>query len=249
MFWKKKKKKNQNEDLVSNELPKDGKLSEELTELAAKSDRKELSRADIEVSEAVTKANRTDIRNYLLIDKGRCPVCHSRTENFLFTVVCPSCGWFKRNIPEKGSSRVYLTTGKSITCDYVHRGGTNEFLLIKDGVVIAEIMRSGVLKIEHLWEEHELKEMKEKARKTKTGICAWCETPLHDSETDDIFEDYVAFGAFQEHYVFCCEEHQRAFRKRYPSRVHRNCYETDCNSCNLCMKRFDTFGFKRNILT
>ena len=28
--------------------------------------------------------------------------------------------------------------------------------------------------------------------------------------------------------------------ERYPSRVHRNCYETDCAECDLCTKRYDT---------
>ena len=49
----------------------------------------------------------------------------------------------------------------------------------------------------------------------------------------------VAFGANQERFSFCSDECYEAFRKMYPSRVHRNCYERDCADCNLCIKHFD----------
>jgi hypothetical protein len=234
------------------DTPTDGRLMEDLTDLAVIGDRRNLSKADTEVKEAVDKATRTDLRNIMIIEKGRCPMCHSRTENFLFTVVCPSCGWFKRDIPVKGRSYVHLKDGDKILCDYVHRGGSDEFLCIRNGVVVSEVMRASVVKIDHIWEEEELEEVREVVRRTKEGICGWCDHSLSEAREpgDDQgpFEDYVAFGAYQEHHIFCSEKHQRAFRRQYPSRVHRNCYETDCNTCNLCIKRFDTHGFKRSIL-
>ena len=79
-------------------------------------------------------------------------------------------------------------------------------------------------------------------------ICSWCNEALNPDE-EEIYEDYVAFGTFQEHYIFCSEKHQKEFRKMYPSRIHRNCYETDCNQCELCIKRYDTHGFKRRIIS
>ena len=39
--------------------------------------------------------------------------------------------------------------------------------------------------------------------------------------------------------LFCSAACYEAFRKMYPSRVHRNCYETKCSECNLCTKRYD----------
>lgn len=232
-----------------NQLPKDQKLAEEIDELTSSGDRRELIRADTEVKEVVSKATKTDIRNIMLIDQGRCPVCAARTENFLFTVVCPSCGWFRRDVPNRGSAVVHLENEGSIECDYVHHGSRDEFLCIRDGVVISELMRSEVNRIDYVWAEGELDEARALSRRMKNGICSWCESDLSESPVEDHREDFVAFGAYQERYVFCSEKCQRSFRRHFPARVHRNCYEVDCNQCSLCIKRFDTHGFKRNILT
>ncbi len=232
---------------VTTELPKDETLKEEFTELTDIGDPKEIGKADSEVKVAVSEATKTDIRTIMLIDQGRCPTCHGRTERFLFTVVCPSCGWFRRKIPETGHSVVHLVDGKKIVCDYVHRG-SDEYLCIRDGVVIAEIMRTSVFSIEHSWKENELEEARKNARRLREGTCAWCEASIAEADQKDVSQDYVAFGSLQEHYVFCSEKCQRAFRKQYPSRIHRNCYETDCNQCNQCIKRFDTRSFERRIL-
>ncbi len=229
------------------ELPKDETLREEFTEITDIGDPKEIGRADNEVKFAVSEAAKSDIRTIMLIDQGRCPNCHARTERFLFTVVCPSCGWYRRKVPDKGHSIVHLIDGRTIECDYVHRG-TDEYLCIRDGVVVAEVMRPSIFNIEHAWKEHELDDAREMARRLNEGICAWCEKSLSEADTNEAYEDYVAFGAMQEHYLFCSEKCQRSFRKHYPSRIHRNCYETDCNQCNLCIKRFDTRGFKRKML-
>ena len=229
------------------DLPKDDTLKEEYTELTDIGDPKEIGKADSEVKVAVSEAAKTDIRNIMFIDQGRCPQCHGRTERFLFTVVCPSCGWFRRKIPESGHSIVHLNDGKKIVCDYVHRGA-EEYLCIRDDVVIAEVMRSSVFSIEHAWKENELEEARANARKIHEGACSWCEASLSEADPDEVSEDYVAFGNTQEHYLFCSEKCQRAFRKQYPSRIHRNCYETECNQCDLCIKRFDTRTFKRKII-
>ncbi len=220
-------------------------LNDELHELTSQEDKRKISRVDTEVKQAVSEAAKEDIRNIKMIEKGRCPVCKSRTEHFLFTVVCSSCGWFRRDIPGSGSSVVHLIDGEKTLCDYVHRG-KDEYLCIKDGIVIAEIKKTVVKKIEHTWKGDDLEKAQRLAKRLKEGICSWCETLLADVE--DMFIDYVAFGTTQERYTFCSEKCQLAFRKQYPSRVHRNCYETDCNSCDQCIKKYDTHGFKRNIL-
>lgn len=236
-------------EILKSELPKDVQLMDEFDELSQIGEPRQLQKADTEVREALNKATQTDLRKILIIDQGRCPECHARTENFLFTVVCPNCGWFRRNIPTKGRSIVYLRSGDQIECDYAHHGKGDVILCIREGVVITEIMRDEVRKIDHVWAEGELDEARIQAHKLRQGICSWCEQSLSDTPVEDHGEDYVAFGAYQERYVFCSEKCQRAFRKHYPPRIHRNCYEVDCNACNLCIKRYDTHGFKRNILT
>jgi len=244
MFGKKKETKSTTE-LIKDELPKDERLKAEITELSAIEG---TERVDDEVHAAVSKAAKEDLRNYMLIDYGRCPVCHGSPAHFLFTVVCPTCGWFKRSAPAAGKSILTLRNGEKIECDHIHHGKPDGILCIRDGMVIAEVMRSETMKIEYAWSKEELEEAKETALKRRQGICSWCEKSLEESDEGGPFEDYVALGAMQERYSFCSEKCQRAFRKHYPPRVHRNCYETDCNACDLCIKRYDTHGFRRNIL-
>jgi len=178
----------------------------------------------------------------------RCPSCHGRLDKFVLTVVCPSCGWFKLKAPDKGQSHVFLTNGKEIICDYVHRGKT-DYLCIKEGVIISKITKSSIFNIDFVWEKNELENARKQSQKSLGGTCSWCEKIFKkENEKEEIFEDYIAFGSTQEHYIFCSEKCQRSFRKQYPSRIHRNCYETDCKVCNLCIKRYDTRNYKRNIL-
>ena len=145
-------------------------------------------------------------------------------------------------------SHVFLTNGKEVICDYVHRGKT-DYLCIKEGVVISEITKSSIFNIDFIWEKNELENARKQSQKSLGGTCSWCEKIFKkENEKEEIFEDYIAFGSTQEHYIFCSEKCQRSFRKQYPSRIHRNCYETDCKVCNLCIKRYDTRNYKRNIL-
>ena len=50
------------------------------------------------------------------------------------------------------------------------------------------------------------------------------------------------------YYAFCSEDCMSSFRRRYPTRIHRNCYETDCRDCNECVRRYDVDGFRRRLL-
>jgi hypothetical protein len=69
-------------------------------------------------------------------------------------------------------------------------------------------------------------------------VCGWCGKSA-DCNMDGFHMVQVAFGAFQERHCFCCDDCYEAFRKMYPSRVHRNCYERSCVDCDLCEKRYD----------
>ena len=68
--------------------------------------------------------------------------------------------------------------------------------------------------------------------------CGWC-NQVCDPDADGFHVVQVAFGGTQERYCFCCDDCYEAFRKMYPARVHRNCYERSCTDCNLCVKRYE----------
>lgn len=67
--------------------------------------------------------------------------------------------------------------------------------------------------------------------------CAWCDTPCRP-EQDGFHLVHIALGSFQERHSFCCDDCYEAFRRMYPARVHRNCYERPCADCNYCIKRY-----------
>jgi hypothetical protein len=232
---------------LASDAPKDAKLQEELSELTATENRKELDRADTEVQEVVTQATRADIREIKLIEQGRCPQCKSRTDNFLYTVVCPACGWYRREVPTIGKSIVHLDSGEMIPCDRVYRAN-DEYLCVRDGVVVSQVLRRYIRRIEYNWEPDELARARDQSHKRRYGVCSWCDKDLAEAEEEGPFEDFVAPGAYQERYIFCSETCMGSFRKRFPSRVHRNCYETECSSCDKCIKKYDIDGFRRHVL-
>ena len=68
-------------------------------------------------------------------------------------------------------------------------------------------------------------------------LCGWCGKEA-DVEKDGFTLAHVAFGASQERHCFCSDACYEAFRLMYPSRVHRNCYDSECATCTLCIKRY-----------
>ena len=228
------------------ERKSEDKIAEEITDLSASERPRNVSRAKTEAEEVISTATIADIRGAALIGRGRCPECGGRTESLLYTAVCTSCGWLRQFAPEGGHCILYLETGDTLTCDRTYTVKRDQLLCVKDDVVVSQIDRSTVRRIDFVWGEKELARARERLRKERRGVCSWCEKDLDDVEEDDApFEEFVAFGVFQERYVFCKTACLRSFRKQYPVRIHRNCYETDCSSCDECMKRFDTHGFKR----
>ncbi|MCL1856657.1 MAG: hypothetical protein FWF84_03310 [Kiritimatiellaeota bacterium] len=69
-------------------------------------------------------------------------------------------------------------------------------------------------------------------------LCGWCGKEA-DVAKDGFALAHVAFGSTQERYCFCSDACYEAFRLMYPSRVHRNCYDTPCAECTACIKRYD----------
>jgi hypothetical protein len=234
--------------------PQDATLKEALSELVAGGKRKEVDRALTEAEQAVDEATRADIRGLKMLERGRCPDCSGRLENYLYTTVCPACGWFRRRVPDTGRCTVYLESGRELQCDRVFEVRGDQVLCVTEGVVRAQVNRRFVRSIDYQWGEEELREARDLALKERQGICSWCESSLmeiEDSEREEgaPFDEYVAFGAYQEHYVFCSRKCLESFRKQFPSRVHRNCYETECGHCDKCIKRYDTDGYRRVMLT
>ncbi len=234
--------------LQTEERPPDAKLKEELSTLVASGKRSEVDRAINEAEQVVDEATRADIRGIKLMEMGRCPECSARTENFLYTTVCPACGWYRRGAPQAEHCVVTLNSGETLECDHVFSVHGDQILCIRDGVVCHQITRRYLRRVDYAWDEAALAEAQQRASKEREGICSWCDKSLLEAEEGGPFDEYVAFGAMQEHYVFCAKSCLEAFRKQYPSRVHRNCYETDCATCDKCIKRYDTDGFKRVLL-
>lgn len=243
----KRKKNSQKDPAPIKDVAKDQEIEEELNVLGI-GDQRNIKRADSEAKEVVAKAARDDIRKIKILERGRCPECQGRTENLLFTVVCPSCGWYRRAIPRSGHSVVYLRTGEKIICDVTFSSSQDEILCVTKGVVTSQLMRSSVERIDHVWKEKELEQARKDMYIVRGGICSWCEKDLADLTDDGPYDDYVAFGTLQERYVLCSEKCMKAFRTQYPSRIHRNCYDTNCKDCNLCIKRFDVQNFERHII-
>jgi hypothetical protein len=88
-----------------------------------------------------------------------------------------------------------------------------------------------------VWLDEELKERERNLRERMGIACGWCSKET-DPTSDGFHLVQVAFGTTQERYCFCSDECYEAFRKMYPARIHRNCYERDCEECNLCTKRY-----------
>jgi len=172
------------------------------------------------------------------IRMGRCPDCGHHVRQHLFASVCDHCGWHTFEVPRQGSVRVHLR-GEVAPVEgercYVMKTGV--VLVVVHDVVQAKIPTNSVSWIEYLWDELELGARHRQVLDRMSLLCAWCNQEANP-EKDGFHMAQVAFGSSQERYCFCTDECYEAFRKMYPARVHRNCYERDCATCNLCMKRY-----------
>jgi len=172
------------------------------------------------------------------IKMGRCPDCGHHVRQHLFASICDHCGWHTFEVPRQGSVRVHLADGKSpVEGERCYVMKTGVVLVVVDDVVRAKIPTTSVSWIEYLWDKAELGSRHRQVLDRMSLLCAWCNQEANP-EADGFHMAQVAFGAAQERYCFCCDDCYEAFRKMYPARVHRNCYERDCANCNLCMKRY-----------
>ncbi|MFU8781426.1 MAG: hypothetical protein ACNA71_10450, partial [Kiritimatiellia bacterium] len=172
------------------------------------------------------------------IRMGRCPDCGHHVRQHLFASVCDHCGWHTFEVPRQGSVRIHLHGGAApVEGERCYVMKTGVVLVVLNDVVQAKIPTRSVNWIEYLWDDLELGARHRQVLDRMSLLCAWCNQEANP-EKDGFHMAQVAFGSSQERYCFCTDECYEAFRKMYPARVHRNCYERDCATCNLCIKRY-----------
>ncbi len=192
-----------------------------------------------EAERQVQDAAKDSLKQMHVIQMGRCPHCGEHLSEHMFAAICESCGWNTFDVPRNGPIRVHLkdhTTVLDAQRCYVTSIG--DVFVVNNDVVTARLLKGAVDWIEYVWTPDEL-DQRYKATLERLHItCGWCNNKV-DPSSEGFHMVHVAFGASQERYVFCSDACYEAFRKMYPARVHRNCYERKCSECNLCVKRYD----------
>jgi len=192
-----------------------------------------------EAERQVQDAAEDSLKQLHVIQMGLCPRCGEHLNENLFATVCEACGWNTYEVPARGPVRIHLRTSETpIEGDRCYVTATGDVFLMKNDVVIAKISKSAVNWIEYIWTEAEIAQRYRQVVDRLKITCSWCEKEA-DPKQEGFCLVQVAFGSCQERYVFCSQECYEAFRKMYPSRVHRNCYERRCAECDLCTKRYD----------
>ena len=171
------------------------------------------------------------------IKLGRCPRCGPHLSTRISANICEECGWNKYDVPKYGKIIVHLKTGETVWGEHSYVLKDGYCLITRGDVVYAKFPRDAYSWIEYQWTEEELEQRRRANNAALSVPCGWCGQDA-DVNKDGFHLVHIAFGSSQERYCFCCDECYEAFRKTYPSRVHRNCYETNCNDCNLCLKRY-----------
>jgi hypothetical protein len=229
-----------------NEMLRDGGLKEEQRQ-QLEQDRQILEEQDEgsggierEAQRQLREAAELSLRRLHVIQRGRCPQCGEHLRQHLFATVCDGCGWNVYDTPRQGSVQVHLADAGQTVIEgercYPLKDGA--LLLLRNDVVVARLQSNAVAWIEYRWQAEELDQRHKEVLDRLTIQCGWC-NQVADPESDGFHMVQVAFGATQERYCFCCDDCYEAFRKMYPARVHRNCYERSCSDCNFCVKRYE----------
>jgi len=192
-----------------------------------------------EAEKQVQFAAEDSLKQLHVIQMGLCPRCGEHLNENLFATVCEACGWNTYEVPANGPVRVHLRTSQTpIEGDRCYVTAPGDVFLLKNDVVIAKINKSAVDWIEYIWTDEEINQRYRQVIDRLKIKCSWCEKEA-DPNKEGFALVQAAFGSCQERYIFCSQECYEAFRKMYPSRVHRNCYERKCADCDLCTKRYD----------
>lgn len=192
-----------------------------------------------EAEKQVQYAAEDSIKQMHVIQMGLCPRCGEHLNEHLFATVCEACGWNTYEVPMHGPVRVHLNTNQPpIEGERCYVTAPGDAFLLKNDVVIAKVSKSAINWIEYIWTEDEISQRYRQVIDRLKIKCSWCEKDA-DPKKKGFSLVQAAFGSCQERYIFCSLECYEAFRKMYPSRVHRNCYERECSDCDLCTKRYD----------
>ena len=214
--------------------------AEDAISVLAQEGQESLDQTMEEINVAVQEAAKATLRDIRLMEEGRCPSCGHKTNQFLFTSVCANCGWFSFISPEEGKSIIHLKNGATIECGTTFDTKGDYILGITDGVVRAKVSKENVEHIEFAWTEEEISKKRLSRTREQAGVCTWCEKHLSEiEEGQEPVIVYASFGNYQDRYVFCSERCEEAFKKQYPVRVHKNCYNRPCPGCDLCTKKHD----------
>ena len=233
------KKKEEEKDLKDKQIVVEGQEEEVQESMAVLAeDKSSVDEVVTEVESAVRQASRDSLKGLKLLEEGRCPECSRKAQQFLFTSVCPQCGWSSFISPKDGEVIVHLKDGSMVSCKGTFDTQHEDILCIADDVVRARIGRDNINYIEYSWTNEEIQERRNQREQEVTGVCHWCGKKI-DPEEDERIVVYAALGRTQERYLFCSNKCKGAFEKQYPARVHRNCYERSCLDCEECIKRYD----------
>ena len=227
-------------------------------DVLGKEGKRSLDEAREGVEKAVKEAAQSSLRDLGLMEEGRCPECGRKLIQFLFTSVCTNCGWASYIMPEKGSVTLHLYDGSIISCQAIFdtKGGTA--LCIHNDVVRARVDKRNISHVDFNWPGEEVERRRAQYLREARGICEWCEKPFNEAYGEHLkrVEEakaegrdperpwepivvYAAFGTAQNRYRFCCERCEEGFKRQYPVRVHRNCYDRPCPGCDLCAKKYE----------
>jgi hypothetical protein len=186
----------------------------------------------------VQSAAEVSIKRLHVIRMGRCPLCGAHLSQHLFAGICEACGWHDYEVPRTGPVRIHLRhNDRVVEGDRCYIVKTGACLVIRSDVVVARLPREAYDYVEYVWTEDEIDQRHKQVVDRMQISCGWCGDSA-DPDKDGFHMVHVAFGGVQERYCFCSDDCYEAFRKMYPARVHRNCYERDCSECNLCVKRY-----------
>lgn len=268
-FWKKSREPAGKRIALENQ---ESEIVESLNVVAGKG-RSELERTEAEAREKLREAARIELQDLRMIEDGRCPRCGRKLDIYLYTTICRNCGWNNFITPRRDGTVVRLKTGSALTCDRTYNADA-EVLCVRSNVVISRVPRENIDYIEFAWSESEIEDRQARLEVERGGTCSWCQKrlgaaangngnglkpdtaagepsfPTGHGEHADAAERhviYVSFGALQERHVFCSEQCLTSFKRQYPPRVHRNCYETECADCDACIKRYDVPRGKGNL--
>lgn len=199
-------------------------------------------RVQREATKEVQNAARTSLRRLHVIQMGRCPVCGEHLRQHLFASICESCGWHTFDTPTQGRVVVHLRQGQgTVEGDSCYAIKSGALLVIKDDLVVAKVAGDGYEYVDYVWSPDEVRDRHRRVVARMSLTCGWCDNEV-DPDKDGFHLVHVAFGATQERYCFCSDDCYEAFRRMYPARVHRDCYNRNCAECNMCIKRYPDEG-------